>query len=261
MRGPQEDPVPKRGADVTVPSPPSLPAAHTVTNTAHSTAPLRPAGHRYATPAAPPPRPADVSPVMSPQPPPNSHITLPGDPPGHPETPHPRRPSGAGCHVTRTSDKTRTPIARPGVAPGRQQGRRMSLEQRLGGPGGRCGGSGEGRPHGPAPGQQGCLPVPGSRRSASLLELQGPDELRKRCPLPPGAVHRRLGTGVYRSREDASRLAQGSWAVGVGRPSALPCLSLYWKGSHLTHNQCSRFVWVHVCQVGRQSWNRAQPAE
>lgn len=30
------------------------------------------------------------------------------------------------------------------------------------------------------------------------------------------------------------RSAPGSWAVGVGRPSALPCLSLRWKGSHLT---------------------------
>lgn len=30
------------------------------------------------------------------------------------------------------------------------------------------------------------------------------------------------------------RSAPGSWAVGVGCPSALPCLSLRWKGSHLT---------------------------
>lgn len=30
------------------------------------------------------------------------------------------------------------------------------------------------------------------------------------------------------------RSALGSWAVGMGRPSALPCLSLRWKGSHLT---------------------------
>lgn len=175
---------------------------------------------------------------MVPQPPPNSNGALPGDLPGPPRTPHPRCPSGSGCHVARAgvplmdSDKTGAPVARPGVAPGCQQGRPVSWHRSLRGPGGRCGGSGEGRSQGPAPGWQGCLLLPGSRTTALLLELQGPNEPRKLCPLPPGAVRTDVGPGcpastrVCRSWENVSRLgssparprAAGLWAWDAPQP-------------------------------------------
>lgn len=98
------------------------------------------------------------------------------------------------------SDKTGAPVARPGVAPGRQQGRPVSWHRSLRGPGGRCGGSGEGRSQGPAPGWQGCLLLPGSRTIALLLELQGPNEPRKLCPLPPGLCAQTSGPGAQQAR-------------------------------------------------------------